>query len=208
MEDQANVRSGFNGTLTRGSRPALLVIDLQRGFTETEVSPLAADCTAALQATNRLIEAMRGVGPVIFTIVGYDANFRDMAVWGQKCRSLVTLRRDSVACQLDPRLAYDPAQDLIVHKTQASAFFGTPLCGILAAERCDMLVIAGATTSGCVRASTVDAMQYGFPPFVVRQAVADRSDAQHESNLIDINSKYGDVVSLDSMLRDLGALQR
>ena len=100
MQDQDNIRSGFNGTLTRGSRPALLVIDLQRGFTETQVSPLASDCTSAVQATNRLIEAMRGVGPVIFTVVGYDANFRDMGVWGQKCRSLVTLRRDSAACEL------------------------------------------------------------------------------------------------------------
>lgn len=207
MQDQDNIRSGFNGALTRGSRPALLVIDLQRGFTETQVSPLASDCTAAVQATNRLIEAMRGVGPVIFTVVGYDANFRDMGVWGQKCSSLVTLRRDSAACELDPRLTYDAAQDLIVHKTQASAFFGTPLCGILAAERCDMLVVAGATTSGCVRASTVDAMQYGFPPFVVREAVSDRSAAQHESNLVDMDSKYAEVVALESMLRDLRALQ-
>ena len=103
---------------------------------------------------------------------------------------------------------HGPAQDLIVHKTQASAFFGTPLCGILAAERCDMLVVAGATTSGCVRASTVDAMQYGFPPFVVREAVSDRSAAQHESNLVDMDSKYADVVALESMLRDLRTLQR
>jgi nicotinamidase-related amidase len=207
MDDQDNIRSGFNGTLNRGRRPALLVIDLQRGFTETEVSPLASDCTGAVQATNHLIEAMRGIGPVFFTVVGYDGNFRDTGVWTQKCRSLVTLRRGSAACELDPRLAYDPAQHVIIHKTQASAFFGTPLCALLAAEGCDMLVVAGATTSGCVRASTVDAMQYGYPPFVVREAVTDRSAAQHEANLIDMNSKYADVVGLDSMLRDLQALR-
>ncbi len=207
MDDKDNLRSGFNGTLSRGRQPVLLVIDFQRGFTETDVSPLASDCTNAVGATNLLIDAMRGVGQVIFTVVGYDANFRDMGLWGQKCSSLVTLRRDSAACKLDPRLAYDPAQDLILHKTQASAFFGTPLCGILAAERCDMLVVAGATTSGCVRASTVDAMQFGFPPFVVREAVADRSATQHESNLIDMQSKYAEVVDLGSMLRDLQSLR-
>jgi maleamate amidohydrolase len=207
MLDQDNVRSGFNGSLARGRRPALLVIDLQRGFTETALSPLASECTRAVQATNALIDAMRGIGSVIFTIVGYDPTYRDMGVWGQKCASLVTLRRDGPACQLDPRLHFEPAQDLVLHKTQASAFFGTPLSGVLAAERCDMLVIAGATTSGCVRASTVDAMQYGYPPFVVQEAVTDRSIQQHESNLVDMQAKYAEVVTLASMLDDLRNLQ-
>lgn len=207
MDDKNNVRSGFNGTLERGVKPTLLVIDFQRGFTETALSPLASDCTESVLATNRLVGAMRGVGPVIFTVVGYDKNFRDMGCWGQKCSSLDTLRRDSPACQLDPRLDYEDTQDLLLHKTQASAFFGTALPGILASDRCDMLIVAGCTTSGCVRASVVDAMQYGFPPFVVRDCVADRSAAQHESNLIDMNSKYADVVDLDMMLGYLADLR-
>lgn len=207
MQDQDNIRGGFGGKYALGKRPALLVIDLQRGFTETDISPLASDCTPAVAATNRLIEGMRGLGPVFFTVVGYDANFLDTGIWGQKCSSLVTLRRGSPACELDPRLAYDPAQDLIVYKNQASAFFGTSLAALLAARRCDMLVIAGATTSGCVRASTVDAMQNGFPPFVVSDAVADRSAAQHASNLVDMNSKYADVVDVDTMLANLRQLR-
>jgi maleamate amidohydrolase len=207
MNDKDNILSGFNGALQRGKKPALLVVDFQRGFTEPAVSPLASECPEAVLATNKLIGAMRGLGPIIFTVIGYDKNFSDMGCWGQKCSSLNTLRRDTPACELDPRLDYDASTDLLLYKTQASAFFGTPLMGILASARCDMVVVAGCTTSGCVRASVVDAMQYGFPPFVVRDCVADRSLAQHNSNLIDMNSKYADVVSLDSMLGDLAALR-
>lgn len=206
MKDDANVRSGFNGTLATGRKPALLVIDFQRGFTEPAVSPLASDCSSAIAGTNRLIAAMRGVGPVIFTVVGYSPNLADLGCWGQKCGSLSTLVRGTPACELDPRLHFDPATDLILEKTQASAFFGTALPGVLAASHCDMLVVAGCTTSGCVRASVVDAMQYGFPPFVASDCVADRSQAQHESNLIDMSSKYAEVMEIDSMLEVLGSL--
>ena len=200
MRDDANVRSGFNGTLVQGRKPALLVIDFQRGFTETAVSPLASDCSSAVTATNALIDAMRGIGPVIFSVVGYSANMADLGCWGQKCGSLSSLVRGTPPCELDPCLHYDAAVDLILEKTQASAFFGTALAGILASARCDMLIVAGCTTSGCVRASVVDAMQYGFPPFVVRDCVTDRSAAQHESNLIDMSSKYAEVFQLDAML--------
>ncbi|NYT37637.1 isochorismatase family protein [Allopusillimonas soli] len=210
MKDEANIRGGFDGTLVPGNRPALLVIDFQRGFTEAAVSPLASDCSSAIAATNRLIAAMRGLGPVIFTIVGYSANMADIGCWKQKCGALTTLERGTAACELDPRLDYAAQTDLILHKTQASAFFGTPLANILASSGCDMLVVAGATTSGCVRASVVDAMQYGFPPFVAHDCVADRSEAQHASNLIDMASKYGEVVSSEAMLKtlaDIGAAQ-
>jgi nicotinamidase-related amidase len=208
MKDDANVRSGFNGTLKRGSKPALLIIDFQRGFTETSVSPLASDCSSAITATNEVIDGMRGIGPIIFTVVGYSPNMADMGCWGQKCGSLSTLVRGTPACELDPRLHYDPATDLILEKTQASAFFGTALAGILASAGCDMLIVAGCTTSGCVRASVVDAMQYGFPPFVVRDCVTDRSIPQHESNLIDMSSKYAEVVDSGAMLDILGAIRQ
>jgi nicotinamidase-related amidase len=208
MKDDANIRSGFNGTLEHGRKPALLVVDFQRGFTEESISPLASDCSSAVTATNKLIDAMRGVGRVIFSVVGYSSNMADLGCWGQKCGSLSSLVRGSPACELDPRLHYDPATDLILEKTQASAFFGTALAGILASARCDMLVVAGCTTSGCVRASVVDAMQYGFPPFVVRDCVTDRSVAQHESNLIDMSSKYAEVVQIGAMLDILGAIKQ
>jgi nicotinamidase-related amidase len=208
MKDDANIRSGFNGTLHPGRKPALLVIDFQRGFTEADVSPLASDCSKAITATNALIDGMRGLGPIIFTVVGYSPNMSDMGCWGQKCASLSYLVRGTPACEVDPRLHVDPATDLVLEKTQASAFFGTALAGILASARCDMLIVAGCTTSGCVRASVVDAMQYGFPPFVVSDCVTDRSVRQHESNLIDMSSKYAEVMEIDAMLDVLGAIRQ
>lgn len=207
MRDDANARSGFYGTLEPGRRPALLVVDFQRGFTEPGASPLAANCDEAVASTKTLVSAMRGMGPVIFTVVAYEPHMADAGAWARKCSSLATLIRGTKAVELDPRLGYDPERDVLLYKTQASAFFGTPLAGVLAANGCDMLVIAGCTTSGCIRASAVDAIQHGFPPFVVRECVTDRSAAQHESNLIDIESKYGEVPSLPAMLQTLQPLR-
>ena len=207
MTDAHNLRAGFDRSLSPGNRPALLVVDFQRGFTEPGLSPLASDCSAAVSATAELIRAFRGLGPVIFSVIGYAPDLSDVGRWIDKCSALDTLIRGTPACELDPRLAHSP-DDAVITKTQASAFFGTPLATMLAAARCDMLVVAGCTTSGCVRASVVDALQHGYPPFVVRDCVADRSPAQHESNLIDMHSKYGEVVGLDEMRAILASPER
>lgn len=206
MRDEANIKGGFSGELSYGERPTLLVIDFQRGFTEQALSPLASNCDAQIDKTNELIRAIRGVGTIIYTIIGYDANFIDTGLWAKKAVSLRTLVRGTPACELDPRLEYDASQDIILYKSQASAFYGTPLSAILASNRTDTLIVAGATTSGCVRASVVDAMQNGYAPFVAMDCVADRSAAQHQSNLIDMASKYGEVhdnARLVSYLRSL-----
>ncbi len=114
--------------------------------------------------------------------------------------------RGTSACELDPRLDYDPEQDIILYKTQASAFYGTPLSALLAHQACDMLLVAGATTSGCVRASVVDSLQSGFAPFVAEDAVADRSAAQHRSNLVDMASKYAEVLPSAQLIQHLQTL--
>lgn len=207
MKDSFNTQGGFDGTLRPGKRPALLVIDFQRGFTEPALSPLASNCDRQVEATRRLVDAFRGLGPVLFTIVGYQPNLSDVGAWLQKCSALRTQIQGTPACELDPRLGYRADTDTIVHKNQASAFFGTSLSTLLASAGTDMVVVAGCTTSGCVRASVVDSLQHGFPPFVVRDCVADRSAAQHESNLIDMHSKYAEVVSLDEMLGMLGGIR-
>lgn len=208
MQDQNNIASGFNGTLATGTRPALLIIDYQCAFTQPELSPFASPCEAQLQDTNKLIDAMRGLGPVVFTSVAYDGNAMDVGPWIQKNPTLATLRRGSRHAEIDERLHYHPGQDLLIYKTQASAFFGTPLAAFLARHGVDMLLVAGTTTSGCVRASVVDAVQNGFRPFVVEETVCDRSAAQHKSNLVDMQSKYAEVVSLASMLNELHTQQK
>jgi nicotinamidase-related amidase len=208
MQDAANIKGGFSGKLDYGSKPTLLVIDFQRGFTEEGISPLSSNCDAQIQHTNELIQETRKVGNVIFTIIGYDDNFIDAGKWLKKAESLRTLRRETAACELDPRLDYNKSKDLILYKTQASAFFGTPLSGILATQKTDTLIVAGATTSGCVRASVVDAMQYGFSAFVALDCVADRSPAQHQSNLIDMASKYAEVHDNKQLLAYLHGLCR
>lgn len=205
VKDAANAASGFYGSLTPGRKPALLVVDFQLGFTDIEVSPLASDCSAAVMATAKLIAAARPGVPVIFSVVGYDVPMLEAGVWREKCSSLETLRRGSRAVEIDPRLGFDPSRDTLLVKAQASAFFGTPLASLLAAGGYDTLLVTGCTTSGCVRASAVDAIQYGFRPFVVRDCVADRSPEQHMSNLVDLQSKYSEVVGAQEAVRMLEA---
>jgi len=199
MADAANLMSGFGGNLVVGQKPALLVIDFQQGFTNSEMSPLASDCSEAIDATNHLIRAIRPYGPVIFTVVSYSPGLSDSGLWIQKCPTLATLLKNTPACELDPLIERE-AHDLVVEKTQASAFFGTPVAGILSAMNIDTLYITGCTTSGCVRASVVDALQNGFSPFVVEEGCADRSLQQHTSNLVDIKDKYAEVINLRTAL--------
>lgn len=206
MNDNANLKSGFGGMLAVGQRPALLVVDFQRGFTEPALSPLADDCSVAIMATNQLISAIRPHGPVVFTICSFAPDLRDAGLWSRKCPTLATLQRGSPTCEIDHRLKIGK-DDLVLEKTQASAFFGTPLAGILAAMRIDTVFVAGCTTSGCIRASVVDALAHGFAPFVVEEACTDRSAQQHASNLIDLRDKYAEVIGLPGALRQIQALQ-
>ena len=101
--------------------------------------------------------------------------------------------------QVDARLGMQPG-DTLITKQFASCFFGTALSSLLAAEGCDTVLVTGATTSGCVRASAVDAVQHGYRPIVPRECVGDRAQAPHEANLFDIQQKYGDVVGVDEAL--------
>ncbi len=206
MTDIANLKSGFGGALAVGQRPALLVVDFQRGFTDPSLSPLASSCEAAIEATNRLIAAIRPHGPVIFTVCSYSASLQDAGLWHQKCSSLATLMRGTAACDLDPGLEAE-AHDLIIEKTQASAFFGTPVAGILTSMGIDTLYVAGCTTSGCIRASVVDALQHGFSPFVVKESCTDRSQQQHDSNMIDMQDKYAEVIDLETAINYLSIEQ-
>lgn len=195
-------KAGWGGSVDRGSRPALVVIDLTRGFTEPQFDA-GAELTDVVAATARLVDAARTNGhPVILTRIVYSpAEVRPGVItWLTKAAGMRAMLEGSDAIDLDPRLPFDPATDVVLDKKGASAFHGTSLASLLRARGCDTVVLTGATTSGCVRASAVDAVQDGFSVLVPRQAVGDRAQGPHDANLFDIQAKYGDVVDLDDAL--------
>ena len=191
---------GFHGRVGFGQRPALIVIDVNRGFTDP-ASPLVCDLDSVVEAIERLLDEARGGGvPVVFTTVSYDEGGRHTAAaFIDKIPALETLEADSPWVEIDPRIA-PLAGEPVLNKLFASAFFGTALSSFLATNGCDSLIVTGASTSGCVRATVVDAIQHGYRPVVPREAVGDRNPEAHAANLYDIDTKYGDVVSVDDVL--------
>lgn len=202
-------RSGLGHRIGYGKRPALLVIDMQLGFTAPERSPLAGNLDRQIAAINRLLPAARAGGtPIVFTVVGYDPNVAgDGGLWPEKAPTLLELKIGSDLVKLDHRLHRAP-EDLLLVKKYASAFLGTPLASTLVSRGVDTAIVTGCTTSGCVRATVVDALSYGFRPIIPEEAVGDRAQEPHDANLFDIDSKYGDVVSLSDALAYLEELKR
>ncbi|MGB0096331.1 MAG: isochorismatase family protein [Solirubrobacteraceae bacterium] len=178
-----------------GTRPALVVVDMNYGFTDPE-SPLHCDTDRAVAANVRLLAAARDAGcPIAFTTLEYDAAGQEVArAFINKVPTLLTLAPGTRWPKIDERIAPRPGEP-VLSKLFASAFFGTPLGALLASHHCDTVVVTGASTSGCVRATAVDGMQYGYRVVVPRDAVADRAAGPHEASLFDIDAKYGDVLS-------------
>lgn len=195
---------GLGGRQGAGTRPVLVIVDLNRGFTDP-ASPLHCDTDSAVEATARLLEVARASGcPVAFTTISYDESGKRVAKsFIDKVPTLLTLAADSPWPEIDGRISPLPGEP-VLNKLFASAFFGTPLAPMLAAAHCDTIVVTGASTSGCVRATVVDGMQYGYKVVVPRDAVADRAPGPHEANLFDIDAKYGDVVSIEEAMELLG----
>jgi maleamate amidohydrolase len=192
---------GFGIKIGFGERPALIVIDMINGFTDAAM-PLGAPLESQLAAQKPLIDAAheRGI-PVIFSTVIYnDQDLKDAGLWAIKMKGTLTLKAGTTAVEVDKRLDMRPTDSLLVKK-YASCFFGTDLASRLMNLHADTLIITGCTTSGCVRATAVDAVQNGFRPMVVREAVGDRSAAAHDQSLFDLNAKYADVVGLDETLQ-------
>lgn len=187
---------GFGHTIGFGGRPAVLVIDMIRAFTDPAMM-LGADLSAQIAATQVLLAAARARRlPIVYSTVAYDdADFLDAGIWALKQKGVMTLRAGTPAVELDSRLQRLPGESWLVKK-YASCFFGTDLQSRLVSRGVDTLLIAGCTTSGCVRASAVDACQSGLRPMVVRECVGDRSQPAHEQSLFDLQAKYADVVNL------------
>jgi nicotinamidase-related amidase len=188
-----------------GKAPAVLVVDFIEGFTNAE-SPLGCDWGVPVRNAARMVRAARAASlPVIFTTVEFLPEEVPTLLMALKTPQIAVLTRGSKWCEVDHRLSRQE-RDLVVSKKYGSAFFGTSLASQLHVLGVDTLLIAGCVTSGCVRASAVDAVQNGFRPLVVREAVGDRSELANEANLLDIERRYGDVIALDeavAMIEDL-----
>jgi maleamate amidohydrolase len=204
MNDERH--EGFHGRAGFGQAPALIVVDVNVGFTDP-ASPLVCDLEDVVAAIRRLLdEARRADIPVVYTTVSYsEGDKRTAATFIDKVPALLTLEAGSRWVEIDPRIA-PRADEPVLNKLFASAFFGTPLASLLASAGCDSLIVTGASTSGCVRATVVDALQHGYRPIVPREAVGDRNPDAHEANLYDIDAKYGDVVSVDDVVAHLEEL--
>jgi maleamate amidohydrolase len=186
--------AGFGGRLPFGRKPALLVIDVVEAYLDKS-SPLYAGVEDARDSNIRLVDAARAAGlPVFFTNVVYAAGGVDGGVFYRKVPALKCFLGVTSLGAFPPGLT--PREDeLVISKQYPSAFFGTPLAATLRALGVDTVVMGGFSTSGCVRASALDALQHGFIPYVVREACGDRDPRPHEANLFDIQAKIGEVVS-------------
>jgi maleamate amidohydrolase len=170
------------------------------GFTDPE-SPLACDLEGPVSEIQKLLEAAReAVIPIIFTTVAYrESDKLTAAAFIDKVPALLTLEAGTRWAEIDPRIAPKETEP-VLNKLFASGFFGTGLSSLLTAAGVDTLIITGASTSGCVRATAVDALQHGFRPVVPKEAVGDRNSEAHEANLYDIDAKYGDVIPVEDTI--------
>jgi maleamate amidohydrolase len=189
-------KAGLGESVTLGRRPAVLVVDFSCGFTDPEC-PLGSDLGAEVEATRRLLDVARAKGlPIVFTTIGFDPSLKDGGLWLQKVPTLAALQMGGKWVDIDPRLGAREDETVIVKKG-ASGFFGTNLASVLVSQGVDSVILCGATTSGCIRATAIDLLQYGWPTIVPRECVGDRAQAPHDANLFDIQAKYADVVSVD-----------
>ena len=190
-------------TLGLGAAPALIVVDMIRGFTDL-ACPLGSDCPEVVAANVRLLDSFHRLGlPVYFTTVVYH-NDDQARVFRDRIQALNVLTPDSHWVQVDDRLAVEPGDELI-EKQWASGFHKTDLDDRLRQRGIDSVIVTGLTTSGCVRATVVDGLQYDYRVVVAREAVGDRNAAAHEANLFDMHAKYADVMSVDDIITGLEA---
>lgn len=192
-------------SLGLGQRPALLLVDMINGFTSAEC-PLGTDCPDVVESNRVLLRRFRQLGlPVVFTTVLYREE-QQARVFRQRIPHLNLLTPDSYWVQVDPRLT-PVAGEPLLEKQWASSFHRTGLDEYLRGQGVDSLVVTGLTTSGCVRATVVDGLQYDYPVVVPREAVGDRNPDAHAANLFDMHAKYADVAAVEEVLQMLSQLE-
>ncbi|HBF30185.1 isochorismatase family protein [Rhizobium sp.] len=197
--------AGFGQPVPRGTRPGIVVVDFTYGFTDT-LYPTAANMAAEMAATRRLTDLARSKGfPVIYTTIAYHPGEIAMLPWLRKATGMAALLEGSRLVEIDAETGIQPG-DPIISKKGASAFHGTALAALLSAAGVDTLVLTGATTSGCVRATVVDAVQSGFNVLVASDCCGDRAKAPHDANLYDMHQKYADVTDSADIAQWLSSL--
>jgi len=202
---QSNYANGaFGGKLGFGQRQALLMIDFAQAYFQAD-SPLYAQCPQVVEQAGELLDWARARQLLVcHTRVEYRPDGLDGGVFFRKIPALTSFCTGNPLAQTVARLA-PTAGEPVITKQYASAFFGTSLASLLHAQGIDCVLIAGMSTSGCVRASTVDAVQHGFIPVVVSDACGDRHPAPHEANLFDLGAKYAEVMTLAQVRSQLPA---
>lgn len=204
-QEQVYKAAGFGQTVPRGTRPAIIVVDFSYGFTDT-LYPTAAEMSAQIAATRRLTDMGRARGfPVIYTTIAYHPGEIAMLPWLRKAAGMAALVEGSRLVEIDEATGIQPG-DPVITKKGASAFHGTALAALLTGAGVDTLVVTGATTSGCVRATVVDAVQSGFNVLVPADCCADRAQAPHDASLYDMRQKYADVTDAADIERWFAAL--
>ncbi len=199
-------RQHFGQRMGFGRHPGLLIVDFTVGFNDADAFG-GGNISQAIAATVPLLERARSLGlPVAHTRIVYADDGSDAGVHCLKVPKLLTLTESSAGSQFVPQL--QPRRgEIVIRKRLPSAFFGTDLAGMLLAKGVDTLLIAGCTTSGCVRASTLDAMCHGFRPMVLSDCVGDRAEGPHTASLFDLNQKYADVMTRAEALAQIDKLR-
>lgn len=200
-------KQGFGGALAPKAPYGLLIVDFVNGFADPRTFG-GGNIDQAIECTRGLLAAARHRGwPVVHTRVVYQDDGADATIMALKVPSLLTLREHAPESQIVPQLQ-PVSGELVLRKTNPSAFVGTSLAAWLSQRGVQTLLIAGCTTSGCVRASVVDAMCHGFRPLLVTDCVGDRSLHAHEANLFDMQQKYATLMPCDAALEATAAEQQ
>ena len=185
----------------------MLVIDCNHGCADPTISPIGIAMEEEIAQIRRLLDLARHSDfPVVYTTVVYsEAQLRDGGWFVKKVPALAALTPDTKEVQIVPALVPQPGE-LVLEKRFPSGFYGTSLHSYLTRCGVDTVVVTGNSTSGCVRATVVDAVSAGFRVIVPRQCVADRVPLTHMVNLFDIDSKYGDVMEVEDVVAELRRL--
>lgn len=191
-----NYQGVWDNRIGFGNKTALLAIDFTKAYITPGEPLYAPGAVDAVRHGEEVLAEARKVGlPLVHTNIRYNSEqFLDGGMWVKKAPVMKSMVEGEPSAEFCDEVRPLPGE-LVISKQYASAFFGTSLASTLYAQGVDTIVLIGCSTSGCIRATAVDGVQYGFRVMVVREAVGDRHSAPHEANLFDIDSKYGDVIS-------------